>query len=73
MTTRQRIKSAARWTGVALSVLSVAFAFVSFSTHWDWWLHDDVVEKVAERFDLSYSKDAALPVQRDDREWAPPP
>jgi hypothetical protein len=27
--------------------------------------------KVADRFDLSYSNDAALPVQRGDPEWAP--
>ena len=50
MTTRQRIKTVARWTGVALSILSVAFAFVSYSTRWDGWLHNDMVEKVAERF-----------------------
>lgn len=68
---RQRIKTVARWTGVALSILSVVFAFVSYSTRWDWWLHDDMVEKVADRFDLSYSNDAALPLQRGDPEWAP--
>jgi hypothetical protein len=66
MTTRQRIKTVARWTGVALSILSVAFAFVSDSTRWDWWL----VEKMADRFDLSYSNSAVLPVQRGDPEWA---
>ena len=68
---RQRIKTVARWTGVALSILSVVFAFVSYSTRWDWWLHDDMVEKVADRFDLSYSNDATLPLQRGDPEWAP--
>ena len=71
MTTQQRIKTFVRWTGVLLSILSVAFAVVSYSTHWDWWLRDDMVEKVAARFDLSYSNDAALPVQRGDPEWAP--
>ena len=54
-----------------LAVLSVAFAIVSYTTRWDWLLHDDMVEKVASRFDLSYSNDAALPVQRGDPEWAP--
>ncbi len=38
MTTQQWIKTVARWTGVVLSILSVAFAFVSYTTHWDWWL-----------------------------------
>jgi hypothetical protein len=71
MITRQRIKTVARWTGVALSILSVAFAVVSYTTHWDWWLRDDMVEKVTDRFDLSYAKDAGLPVQRGDPEWAP--
>lgn len=71
MTTQQRIKTIARWAAVALSFLSVAFAGVSYSTRWDWWLHDDMVEKVAERFDLSYSNDASLPVQRGDPEWGP--
>jgi hypothetical protein len=71
MTTQQRIKTFARWAGVVLSILSVAFAVVSYTTRWDWWLHDDLVEKVAERFDLSYAKDASLPVQRGDPEWAP--
>ena len=69
MTTQQRIKTIARWTGVALAILSVAFAVVSYSTHWDWWLRDDMVENVAERFDLSYSNDAAKPVRPDDPEW----
>ena len=49
----------------------VVVAIVSYNTRWDWWLHNDIVEKVADRFDLSYSKDAALPVQRGDPEWAP--
>jgi hypothetical protein len=71
MTTQQRIKTIARWAAVVLSFLSVAFAVVSYSTRWDWWLHDDMVEKVAERFDLSYSRDAGLPVQRGDPEWIP--
>jgi hypothetical protein len=71
MTTQQRIKTIARWAAVVLSFLSVAFAVVSYSTRWDWWLHDDMVEKVAERFDLSYSQDAGLPVQRGDPEWIP--
>jgi hypothetical protein len=71
MTTQQRIKTIARWAAVVLSFLSVAFAVVSYSTRWDWWLHDDMVETVAERVDLSYSKDAGLPVQRGDREWIP--
>jgi hypothetical protein len=48
-----------------------AFAIVSFTTHWDWWRGDDMVEKVAERFDLSYSDDAARPVQQGDPEWPP--
>ena len=69
MTTQQRIKTTARWAGVALAILSVAFAIGSYTTHWDWWLRDDMVEKVAARFDLSYSNDAALPVQRGDPEW----
>ena len=71
VTTQQRIKTIARWAAVVLSFLSVAFAVVSYDTRWDWWLHDDMVERVAERFDLSYSKDAGLPVQRGDPEWAP--
>ena len=71
ITTQQRIKTFARWAAVVLSFLSVTFAIVSFNTRWDWWLHDDMVEKVADRFDLSYSKDAALPVQRGDPEWPP--
>jgi hypothetical protein len=71
MTTQQRIKTVARWTGVAPAILSVAFAVVSYTSHWDWWLRDDMVEKVVERLDLSYSNDAALPVQRGDPEWAP--
>ena len=71
MTTQQRIKTIARWAAVVLSILSVVFAVVSYSTRWDWWLHDDMVEKVAARFDLSYSNDAALPVQQGDPEWAP--
>jgi hypothetical protein len=69
--TRQRTKTVARWTGVALSILSVAFAVVSYTTHWDWWLRDDMVEKVTYRFDLSYAENAGLPVQRGDPEWAP--
>jgi hypothetical protein len=64
-------KQIARWTSVALAVLSVAFAIVSYTTRWDWWSHDDVVEKVAERFDLSYTNDASLPVQRGDPDWSP--
>jgi hypothetical protein len=71
MITQQRIKTTARWAGVALSILSVAFAFVSYTTHWDWLLRDDMAEKVAERFDLSYSNDVAHTVQRGDPEWAP--
>jgi hypothetical protein len=71
MTTRQRIKYLARWTAVALSILSVAFAIVSYNNHWDWLLNDDRAEKVAERFDLSYADDASLPVQRGDPEWVP--
>jgi hypothetical protein len=71
MTGRQRIKTIARWTGVLLAILSVAFAIVTYRTHWDWWLGDDMVEKVAERFDLSYSNDAASPVRPEDPEWAP--
>jgi hypothetical protein len=71
MITRQRIKTVARWAGVVLSILSVAFAVVSYTTHWDWWLRDDLVEKVAGRFDLSYANDASSPVQRGDPEWAP--
>lgn len=64
-------KQIARWTSVALAGLSVAFAIVSFTTRWDWLRHDDMVEKVAARFDLSYTKDASLPVQLDDPEWVP--
>jgi hypothetical protein len=45
MTGRQRIKTIARWTGVLLAILSVAFAIVTYRTHWDWWLGDDMVEK----------------------------
>jgi hypothetical protein len=71
MIIRQRIKTVARWTGVALSILSVAFAVISYTTHWDWWLRDDLVEKVAGRFDLSYANGASSPVQREDPEWAP--
>lgn len=56
---QQRIKTTARWAGVVLAIPSVAFAVVSYSTHWDWRLGDDMVEKVAERFDLSYANDAA--------------
>ena len=51
---------------MVLAILSVAFAVVSYSTHWDWWLHDDVVEKLVERFDLSYSNDAAKPIRPND-------
>jgi len=65
------VKQIARWTSVVLAVLSVAFAIVSYTTRWDWLRHDDMVEKVAERFDLSYSQDAGLPVQRGDPEWTP--
>jgi hypothetical protein len=71
VTTQQRIKTVARWTGVVLSILSVAFAVVSYTTRWDWWLHDDMVEKVAGRFDLSYANGASSPVQRGDPEWTP--
>jgi hypothetical protein len=42
----------------------VAFAVISFTTHWDWRRGDDMVEKVAERFDLSYSDDAARPFSK---------
>jgi hypothetical protein len=67
----QGIKTAARWAGVLLSVVSVAFAIVSCTTHRDWLLQDDLDERVAERFDLSYATAAALPVQRGDPEFAP--
>jgi len=49
---------------VVLAILSVALAVVGYTTHWDWWLRDDMVEKVAERFDLSYSNDAAARLAR---------
>jgi hypothetical protein len=65
------VKVFARWTGVTLAILSVAFAVVSYKTQWDWWLRDDLVEKLAERFDLSYSNGAASPVGPDDPEWVP--
>jgi hypothetical protein len=43
-------------------------------TYFGVWNHlrgDDLVSKIAARFDKSYSEDASIPVRRDDQEWQP--
>jgi multisubunit Na+/H+ antiporter MnhB subunit len=68
---RSRAVSVVRWFGVALSVLSVAFAIMTYFGVWNYLRGDDVASELVARFDQSYSEDASKPVRRGDRGWQP--
>jgi hypothetical protein len=68
---RDRAVSIARWSGVAISIVSVVFAVMTYFGVWNHLRGDDLVSEVAARFDKSYSDDASMPVRRNDKEWQP--
>jgi hypothetical protein len=47
------------------------FAIFAYFQVWNSLRGNDLVAKVAERFDKSYAEDAALPVRPGDKEWSP--
>jgi hypothetical protein len=68
---RDRAVTIARWSGVAISIVSVVFAVMTYFGVWNHLRGDDLVSEVAARFDKSYSEDASIPVRRSDKEWEP--
>lgn len=68
---RSRVVSIARWSGVAVSIMSVAFAIMTYLGVWNYLRGDILVSDVAVRFDKSYSEGASMPVKRGDKEWKP--
>ena len=63
------VKQIARWTGVAVSVASVLFAFLTHLGVWNNWRGDNFLAEVSTRFDSSYSQDAGRPVRPGDSAW----
>jgi hypothetical protein len=68
---RDQAVSIARWSGVAISIVSVVFAVMTYFGVWNHLRGDDLVAEVAARFDKSYSEDASIPVRRNDKDWQP--
>ncbi len=68
---RDRAAHIARWLGVAISIVSVGFAVMTYFGAWNYLRGDDLVAEVAARFDKSYSNGASAPVRRTDKEWQP--
>src|SRR5271170_7371025 len=68
---RSRAVSIARWAGVAISLLSVVFAIMTYLGIWNYLRGDVLLSEVAARFDRSYSEDASRPGRQGDKEWSP--
>jgi hypothetical protein len=60
----------ARWFGVALSFLSVAFAIMTYSGIWNYLRGDTLLTDLAVRLDLSYAQ-VSRQVRPGDPEWHP--
>ena len=60
-----------RWAGVGVSALSIVFAISTYLGFWNFLRGDNLLADVAARFDKSYTENAAMPVIRGDKEWAP--
>src|SRR5262249_38064390 len=65
------VRSAARWIGVALSLVAVAFAALSYVGFWRHVRGDDLLDALANRLDTSYAADVSRQVRPGDPEWRP--
>ena len=60
-----------RWIGVFLSLVSVAFAALSYFGFWSSVRGDDLLAALANRLDTSYATDVSRQVRQPDPEWRP--
>jgi hypothetical protein len=60
-----------RWVSVGLSVISVAFAALSYFGFWNHFRKDDLLDALASRLDSSYAADISRQVRPGEPEWTP--
>jgi hypothetical protein len=57
--------------GVALSILSVVFAALSYCGFWSWYRGDNLLNALGNRLDTSYAPNVSRQVSLSDPEWRP--
>ena len=67
----QSARNTIRWVGVAVSLVSVGFATLSYVGFWSYVRGDDLLEALASRLDTSYAQNVSRQVRPGDPEWRP--
>jgi hypothetical protein len=67
---RSRAVGIARWSGVAVSIVSVVFALLTYFGFWNYFRSDTLLEALAARLDLSYAEVNRV-VRPEEPEWRP--